>query len=124
MESMKMEHVIAAEVPGIVRLVNVAAGDTVYEGHPLAFIEESEIAVGGSVEVEAVDLDFIRPDLAEVMARHEKTLDAARPEAVARRRKTGQRTVRENIADLVDPGSFTEYGSLVVAARRRNTLQG
>src|SRR6185503_7539736 len=54
----------------------------------------------------------------------EKTLDAARPEAVARRRKTGQRTPRENIEDLVDPGSFTEYGALVVAARRRrNTLQ-
>ena len=124
MESMKMEHVIAAEASGIVRLVNVAAGDTVYEGHPLAFVEESEDAGGGAVEEEAVDLDFIRPDLAEVIARHEKTLDAARPDAVARRRKTGQRTPRENIEDLVDPGSFTEYGALVVAARRRrNTLQ-
>ena len=124
MESMKMEHVISAEASGIVRLVNVAAGDTVYEGHPLAFVEESEVAGGGAVVEEAVDLDFIRPDLAEVIARHEKTLDAARPDAVARRRKTGQRTPRENIEDLVDPGSFTEYGALVVAARkRRNTLQ-
>ena len=124
MEAMKMEHVIAAEASGVVRLLNVAAGDTVYEGHPLAFIEESEIEGGGAVEAEAIDLDFIRPDLAEVMARHDKTLDAARPEAVARRRKTKQRTARENVADLLDPGSFTEYGSLVVAARRRrNTLQ-
>ena len=124
MESMKMEHVIAAEASGVVRLVNVAAGDTVYEGHPLAFVEESEAAGGGAVEEEAVDLDFIRPDLAEVIARHEKTLDAARPEAVARRRKTKQRTARENIEHLVDPGSFVEYGPLVVAARRRrNTLE-
>jgi acetyl/propionyl-CoA carboxylase alpha subunit/acetyl-CoA carboxylase carboxyltransferase component len=124
MESMKMEHVIAAEASGVVRLVNVQAGDTVYEGHPLAFVEESDDAGAGAVEEEAVDLDFIRPDLAEVIARHEKTLDAARPEAVARRRKTKQRTPRENIEQLVDPGSFVEYGPLVVAARRRrNTLQ-
>ena len=47
------------------------------------------------------------------------TADAGRPAAVARRRKTGQRTVRENVADLVDPDSFVEYGPLVVAAQRR-----
>ena len=73
---------------------------------------------------ETVDLDAVRPDLAEVLARQAKTRDAARPEAVARRRKTGQRTVRENIDDLCDAGSFVEYGSLVMAARRqRNTVQ-
>ncbi|THD55491.1 biotin carboxylase N-terminal domain-containing protein, partial [Phenylobacterium sp.] len=119
MESMKMEHVIAAEVSGIVRQVAVVTGETVFEGHPLAFIEEAEVAGGAGGEEEAIDLDFIRPDPAEVMARHELTLDAARPEAVARRRKTGQRTARENVEDLVDPGSFVEYGPLVVAARRR-----
>ncbi|MDB5498087.1 MAG: biotin carboxylase [Phenylobacterium sp.] len=119
MEAMKMEHVIAAEVSGIVRQITVGAGDTVFEDHPLAFLEEAEIAGGGGAEEEAVDLDFIRPDLAEVLERHGRTLDEARPEAVARRRKTGQRTARENIADLVDPGSFVEYGPLVVAARRR-----
>src|SRR5262249_62174326 len=69
------------------------------------------------------DLDALRPDLAEVAARQAKTRDAARPAAVARRRKTGQRTVRENIAELCDEGSFVEYGSLVIAARRqRNTV--
>src|SRR5215213_9744827 len=60
-----------------------------------------------------------RPELAELRARLRATTDAARPEAVARRRKTGQRTARENVEDLVDPGSFVEYGPLVVAARRR-----
>ena len=40
-----------------------------------------------------------------------------------RRHAAGRRTARENIADLVDPGSFTEYGALVIAAqRRRRTL--
>jgi acetyl-CoA carboxylase carboxyltransferase component len=46
-------------------------------------------------------------------------LDAARPEAVERRRRTGQRTARENVDDLCDPGSFVEYGPLVIAAQRR-----
>ncbi|WP_372782684.1 carboxyl transferase domain-containing protein [Phenylobacterium sp.] len=119
MEAMKMEHVIAAEVSGIVRQITVEPGDTVFEDHPLAFLEEAEIAGGSGAEEAAVDLDFIRPDLAEVLDRHRLTLDEARPEAVARRRKTGQRTARENLADLVDPGSFVEYGPLVVAARRR-----
>ncbi|MEQ9123129.1 MAG: carboxyl transferase domain-containing protein, partial [Alphaproteobacteria bacterium] len=72
----------------------------------------------GEAGAAEIDLDAIRPDLAEVMARQANTLDANRPAAVARRRKTGQRTARENIEDLVDPDSFTEYGALVVAARR------
>jgi acetyl-CoA carboxylase carboxyltransferase component len=41
---------------------------------------------------------------------------------VARRRKTGQRTARENIADLCDDGSFVEYGALAIAAQRRRRL--
>ncbi len=44
---------------------------------------------------------------------------AARPDAVARRRKVGRRTARENVADLVDEGSFVEYGPVVIAAQRR-----
>ncbi len=119
MEAMKMEHVIAAEVSGIVRQVTVEPGDTVFEDHPLVFLEEAEIEGGAGGEEEVVDLDYIRPDLAEVLERHRLTLDAARPEAVARRRKTGSGPRGENVEDLVDPGSFVEYGPLVVAARRR-----
>jgi acetyl-CoA carboxylase carboxyltransferase component len=62
--------------------------------------------------------DNARPELAELRQRIEATTDAGRPEAVTRRRKTGQRTTRENIADLVDPGSFSEYGGLALAAQR------
>uniref|UniRef100_UPI00398342D1 ATP-binding protein n=1 Tax=Phenylobacterium sp. TaxID=1871053 RepID=UPI00398342D1 len=124
MEAMKMEHVITAEISGVVRQVTVAVGDTVFEDHPLAFIEEAEVAGAGDAAEETIDLDAIRPDLAEVLERHRLTLDQARPEAVARRRKTGQRTARENVDDLIDPGTFVEYGPLVVAARRRrNTLE-
>jgi acetyl-CoA carboxylase carboxyltransferase component len=72
----------------------------------------------------AEEADRDRADLAEVHARHEIGLDAARPDAVARRRKTGQRTARENIEELCDPGTFVEYGPIVVAAqRRRRTIE-
>lgn len=57
--------------------------------------------------------------LSEVLARHAVGLDAQRPDAVARRRRTGQRTARENVADLCDDGSFVEYGPLAIAAQRR-----
>src|SRR4051812_4123215 len=54
-----------------------------------------------------------------VLARHALGLDAARPEAVARRREQGRRTARENVADLVDDGTFVEYGPLIFAAQER-----
>ena len=47
------------------------------------------------------------------------TLDGARPEAVAKRRRKGYRTARENLEDLCDAGSFVEYGQLAVAAQRQ-----
>jgi acetyl/propionyl-CoA carboxylase alpha subunit/acetyl-CoA carboxylase carboxyltransferase component len=124
MEAMKMEHVIAAETGGTLRDYAVAAGDTVFEGAALAYIEESDVGGGHHAKEDDIDLDAIRPDLAELYKRRDYLKDANRPEAVARRRKTGQRTVRENIEDLCDPGSFTEYASLVVAGRlRRNKME-
>jgi acetyl-CoA carboxylase carboxyltransferase component len=64
------------------------------------------------------DDEPIRPELAELRARVAATSDASRPAAVAKRRRTRQRTARENIADLVDPGTFVEYGGLALAAQR------
>ncbi len=119
MEAMKMEHVVAAPAGGIVRAIHVAAGEAVYEGAPLVVLEESAVEAAAARDAAAVDLDRIRPDLAEVLARHAGTRDAARPDAVARRRATGQRTARENIDDLCDPGTFVEYGALTIAAQRR-----
>jgi acetyl/propionyl-CoA carboxylase alpha subunit/acetyl-CoA carboxylase carboxyltransferase component len=124
MEAMKMEHVIPAHVSGVVRSITVTRGDTVVENHPLVFVEEMALADLAETADTEIDLDAIRPDLAEVLARQAKTQDAARPGAVSRRRKTGQRTTRENIIDLCDDGSFVEYGALVMAARRqRNTIE-
>ncbi len=119
MEAMKMEHVVAAPIGGVVRQLGVAVGDAVFDGHGLLFIEESVVEVRRSEERSAVDLDHVRPDLAEVRERHAFGHDERRPSAVARRRKTGQRTARENVDDLCDAGSFVEYGPLVIAAQRR-----
>ncbi len=59
-----------------------------------------------------------RPDLAELRDRRALVLDRGRPEVVARRHAEGRRTARENVDDLCDAGSFTEYGPLVIAAQR------
>ena len=54
----------------------------------------------------------------DLAARRAATRDEARPKAVARRHAAGGRTARENVTDLVDPGSFVEYGALAIAAQR------
>jgi acetyl-CoA carboxylase carboxyltransferase component len=59
-----------------------------------------------------------REDLAELLRRRALTLDPARPDAVERRHAAGRRTARENIEDLVDPGSLVEYGRFAIAAQR------
>jgi acetyl-CoA carboxylase carboxyltransferase component len=88
------------------------------------WIEEAEVATTAGATASAVDPERIRPDLAEVVERHALGFDSRRPDAVARRRKTGQRTARENVEDLCDPDSFLEYGPLAIAAqRRRRTLE-
>ncbi|NQX88314.1 MAG: biotin carboxylase [Halioglobus sp.] len=61
--------------------------------------------------------DF-RPELKALLERIDRTLDDARAEARDKRHARGYRTARENLADLVDQGSFQEYGQLAVAAQR------
>ena len=125
-----MEHVIKADTSGVIKQINVLPGDIIVEGHPLIFVEEAEVGEATLEAEEAIDLDYIRPDLQEAVARHAFTLDENRPEAVAKRYARGFRMPRENIGQLVDKGTFKEYGPLVVArqhqrqtdeALRRNT---
>ncbi|WP_242686296.1 carboxyl transferase domain-containing protein [Aeromicrobium sp. IC_218] len=61
----------------------------------------------------------IRPELLDLLARRALTEDAARPEAVARLHDRGGRTARELIGELVDEGSFVEYGRYVTAAQEQ-----
>ena len=118
-ESMKMHHAIEADASGAIDALLVEVGQTVAEGEPVAMLAPGEVTVVEVVEAVDDDPDRIRPDLAETLARHRFGHDEARPDAVARRRAVGRRTARENVADLVDPGSFVEYGPVVIAAQRR-----
>lgn len=119
LEAMKMEFEVKAEHSGIVRALAVAPGDAIGEGQALAFLEPAEVDGLDAHGEQAVDLAHIRADLAEVLERHARLTDARRPEAVTKRRKAGQRTVRENLADLLDADSFIEYGAMALAAQRR-----
>ncbi len=118
-ESMKMHHVVTSNVSGTVTRTNVAIGDIISDGQSMVWVETNDsVAIVEQQEVEQ-DLDQIRSDLKEVYDRKGAGHDRNRPDAVAKRRKTGHRTARENIADLCDEGTFVEYGSVVLAAQRR-----
>jgi len=120
-ESMKMEYEITAGTDGVVQAVAVAPEAPVQPTDVLVVVEPRAPGAGNDARVEAgpaADPHAVRADLALVLDRHAKVLDAARPDAVAKRRSRGQRTARENVDDLCDPGSFVEYGPLLVAAQR------
>ena len=118
LEAMKMEHLVTAERAGIVTQVVAGIGDTLCKDDPIVFVEPMELEGEAEAAEVSTDLDAIRDDLAEMLARQAFTLDENRPDAVERRRNTNQRTARENIAALVDHDSFIEYGSLALAAQR------
>ena len=119
LEAMKMEFVVKASESGIVHTLAAEPGTTVNEGQALVYLEPAEVDASGMQNEETVDLEYIRADLAEVLERHDLLTDERRPEAVAKRNKTAQRTARENVEDLLDPDSFNEYGALALAAQRR-----
>ncbi|TDC93394.1 ATP-grasp domain-containing protein [Saccharopolyspora aridisoli] len=116
LEAMKMEHVLSADHAARVVRALVPPGRTVAPGDPLVVFARTD--EGEAESAFELDLDATRPDLDELRERQAVTQDSARPEAVAKRHRLRRRTARENISDLVDPGSFVEYGSLVLAAQR------
>ena len=77
-----------------------------------AFLEE-----GAKVTLVSRDTANLTNALQKLQARLAFTQDAARPEAIAKRHAQGGRTARENIAALVDAGSFSEYGAYAIAAQ-------
>ena len=142
LEAMKMEHEVHAPAAVQVHELLCAAGEAVDEGQvlwqagpapsmaaaPIANTPET-IAISrdltpthGLLNAQKADFDaaeVLRDDLQRVRERHAFTLDAARPEAMAKRHALRLRSARENIADLCDAGSFIEYGALAVAAQTR-----
>ncbi len=119
LEAMKMEFVVEAPASGQIVESLVATGAVVQEGQALAFLRADEKAGQAGLVRQAVDLDHIRPDLSEVLQRKAELQDAARPEAVARRRASGQCTARENLAALFRSEDYLEYGDFAVAAQRK-----
>ena len=136
-EAMKMEHELHAGADGRVVEVLAQVGDTVAEGDllvelaaaaaadaaPVPLVGDAGARAGANADANAATTASaatdLRDDLRQVLARHAATLDAQRPESVARRRASGQLTARENLARLCDDGSFIEYGALAIAAQRR-----
>jgi acetyl-CoA carboxylase carboxyltransferase component len=119
LEAMKMEHEVLAEAGGVVHELSVAVGDAVEEGQPLLTLGPGEGASSIPLPPASEGGDGEREDLRLVRERHEIGLDAARPEAVEKRRQLGRRTARENLADLLDEDSFVEYGPLLFAAQEQ-----
>ncbi|HKJ35303.1 MAG TPA: carboxyl transferase domain-containing protein [Solirubrobacterales bacterium] len=121
-EVMKMETEIRAPGAGTVTGVAVAVGEAVDEGTTICGLAEErhQAAAGGLITDEDGSREPAdeRPDLAELVERVGRVLDEGRAEAVERRHDQGGRTARENLADLVDEGSFVEYGRLALGAQR------
>ena len=122
LEAMKMEHEVRAPRAGRVLERLYAAGEAVDAGTALLSLApatEADEPDAASPPDVAASAAGPRDDLRRWQARQAMTLDAARPQAVAKRHALGLRTARDNIADLCDDGSFLEYGALAVAAQRQ-----
>jgi acetyl-CoA carboxylase carboxyltransferase component len=120
-ESMKMEHPVYAGVSAIVSQVLVAVGGTVASNQTLVILSPGSSSSGQRAPQSHSDKteDTQREDLLGYQLRRQRTTDAARPDAVRKRHERNQRTIRENIADLCDEGSFIEYGTFAIAAQRQ-----
>jgi hypothetical protein len=105
-EAMKMEHEVRAQAAGLVHEVPATTGATVQAGDVLVVLAGAADADAAPSRPGDVPLDHVRPDLAEVRERQRTGLDEGRPEVTERRHAAGRRTARENIADLIDAGSF------------------
>lgn len=115
-EVMKIEQLVTSEVDGTVASLTVSVGDVLARGVEVARVTPGPIGAA-AVAADVVPSGGVRADLAELIARRALLRDDARPEAVAKVHGRGRRTARENLDDLVDEGSFEEYGSLMYAAQ-------
>jgi acetyl-CoA carboxylase carboxyltransferase component len=118
LEAMKMEHELRAPADGLVGELFVAAGAAVRRGEPLLQLRPQRLAPVVANPALPEQQAQEHADLAAWQARQALTLDAARPEAIAKRHALGLRSARENVDDLCDAGSFQEYGALAYAAQR------
>lgn len=117
-EAMKMQHEVRAPESGVIERLLVEPGQSLNEGEVLAFLRPAAAESLDAQETEAVDVDHIRPDLADLLRSKDALRDVHRPDAVAKMRDRGRRMARQNVEDLCDIGSFHEFGALTFAAQR------
>lgn len=126
-EAMKMQYAVKASEAGTVTAIQVNSGDVLEEGDVICLVSKQQAAEhveSQETVVEQSSENGMRSDLASLQERLEKTQDSIRTVAKDKRHAKGFRTARENLADIIDTDSFTEYGQLCVAAQRtRRDLQ-
>ena len=123
-EAMKLQHDIRANRSGVVCAVSMSEGDVVREGYPIVFINAVDGGDDAIEDHEGFDLDEIRGDLQELNEMIQQTLDPAREDAVTALQKQQRRSPRENIADLVDEGTFREFGPAAAGSAAGGTIIG
>jgi pyruvate/2-oxoglutarate dehydrogenase complex dihydrolipoamide acyltransferase (E2) component len=97
LEAMKMEHEVVSDHAGVLRRIEVSVAQTVQEGELLAVMAvEDGAAPQRTDHAGAPDPDGPSEDLQRVRDRHALGLDAARPEAVAKRHEAGRRRTWTN----------------------------
>ncbi|MFO1273257.1 MAG: carboxyl transferase domain-containing protein [Rubrivivax sp.] len=122
-EAMKMEVPLAAPADGVVRALHAAVGDVVPEGQPLVEFEPGAVPSAARAAEPPPDPHAPRPRCVPCKAARAHRRRRGQ-ETMARRHAAGRRSARENLADLLDEGSFTEYGAFAVAAQRsRRSLE-
>jgi acetyl-CoA carboxylase carboxyltransferase component len=118
-EVMKMETEVRAPAPGRVTAISVRPSESIAEGASLCTLQPRPGADPAGAAAAERTPGGRREDLDEVLDRRRRAVDEGRPDAVALRHERGGRTARENLFDLVDEGSFVEYGRLALAAQRQ-----
>ena len=129
-ESMKMEHPVTSPVDGEVAALAVAVGEPVEQDGVVAWVRPGPARAPAAPGVPPASASSGAGTAAQdECSRSARTWPrcwrggpvsrtAPAPRRCRGARATGRRTIRENIADLVDPGSWVEYGGLAVAAQR------
>ncbi len=141
LESMKMEVPVEAPSAGEVVQWWVGIGDMVDAGepllrwrrapaapatsaaqpaaHPAQALRRSGGAATGQPTSQPTSQGAPASTAWQGLAQRRSLLDDdARPDAMARRAASGLRSARQNLADLLDDGSFAEYGAHAIAAQR------
>jgi len=120
-ESMKMQYPVKSNFQGEIKNISIESGQVVEENQILIDLEVqiTKRTLDAEIEVTTNEIKNIRLELKEVIKRYSLTTDQARPYAVKKRHAKGMSTARENIANLIDKGSFNEYGALLLAGQRR-----